>query len=62
MFDHVAIHVADLATSERFCRTVLPTLGIEPTHVADGRIEWNDLHLVSFSALLDRNISPTGQS
>jgi catechol 2,3-dioxygenase-like lactoylglutathione lyase family enzyme len=51
MFDHVAIHVADLATSERFYRTVLPTLGIEPTHVADGRIEWNDLHLVAASAV-----------
>jgi catechol 2,3-dioxygenase-like lactoylglutathione lyase family enzyme len=50
MFDHVAIHVADLAASERFYRTVLVALGIESTRVADSRIEWNDFHLVAASS------------
>lgn len=50
MFDHVAIHVADLTASERFYRTVLAALGIEPTHVAAGRLEWDDLHVVAASA------------
>ena len=50
MFDHVAIHVADLAAAGRFYRTVLPVLGIEGTCVVDGRIEWNDFHLVAASS------------
>jgi catechol 2,3-dioxygenase-like lactoylglutathione lyase family enzyme len=47
MFDHVAIHVVDLAASERFYRTVLAALGIESTHVAADRIEWDDFHVVA---------------
>src|ERR671931_2459222 len=31
MFDHVGIAVADLAASERFYRTVLSALGVEPS-------------------------------
>jgi catechol 2,3-dioxygenase-like lactoylglutathione lyase family enzyme len=50
MFDHVAIHVADLAASERFYRTVLGALGIEPTHVAADKVEWDDFHMLAASA------------
>ncbi len=32
MFDHVGITVSDLAASERFYRTVLSVLGVEPSH------------------------------
>jgi catechol 2,3-dioxygenase-like lactoylglutathione lyase family enzyme len=32
MFDHVSIRVADYSASERFYRTTLEQLGIEPTH------------------------------
>jgi catechol 2,3-dioxygenase-like lactoylglutathione lyase family enzyme len=50
MFDHVAIHVADLAAAERFYRTVLALLGIESARDADGRMEWDDFHLVAASS------------
>lgn len=42
MFDHVGIAVTDLAASERFYRTVLSALGIEPTHADPGLVEWED--------------------
>ena len=42
MFDHVGIAVSDLAASERFYRTVLSVLGIEPTHADAGLVEWDD--------------------
>ena len=32
IFDHVGIAVSDLAASERFYRTVLSVLGVEPSH------------------------------
>ena len=32
MFDHVGIAVSDLGVSERFYRTVLSVLGVEPSH------------------------------
>jgi catechol 2,3-dioxygenase-like lactoylglutathione lyase family enzyme len=42
VFDHVVVAVSDLAASERFYRTVLSMLGVEPTH-ADARVvEWED--------------------
>jgi catechol 2,3-dioxygenase-like lactoylglutathione lyase family enzyme len=47
VFDHVAIAVSDLAASERFYRTVLGALGLDPTHAGQDRIEWDDLHLVA---------------
>ena len=34
MFDHVGIAVSDLAASERFYRTVLSVLGVEPSYAA----------------------------
>ena len=50
MFDHVGIRVSDRAASERFYRTVLGTLGLEPTfagtdRVGDELVEWDDFAL-----------------
>jgi catechol 2,3-dioxygenase-like lactoylglutathione lyase family enzyme len=42
MFDHVGIAVADLAASERFYRTVLSALGVEPGHADAELVEWDD--------------------
>jgi catechol 2,3-dioxygenase-like lactoylglutathione lyase family enzyme len=43
MFDHVGIAVADLAASERFYRTVLSVLGVEPSHADAELVEWKDI-------------------
>jgi catechol 2,3-dioxygenase-like lactoylglutathione lyase family enzyme len=42
VFDHVAITVSDLAASERFYRTVLSVLGVEPGHADAELVEWED--------------------
>ena len=42
MFDHVGIAVSDLTVSERFYRTVLSALGVEPSHADDELVEWED--------------------
>lgn len=42
MFDHVGIAVSDFAASERFYRAVLSALGVEPHHVDDTLVEWED--------------------
>jgi catechol 2,3-dioxygenase-like lactoylglutathione lyase family enzyme len=42
MFDHVGISVSDLAASERFYRTVLSVLGVEPSHADAELVEWED--------------------
>jgi catechol 2,3-dioxygenase-like lactoylglutathione lyase family enzyme len=42
MFDHVGIAVSDLAASQRFYRTVLSTLGAEPSHADTALVEWED--------------------
>jgi catechol 2,3-dioxygenase-like lactoylglutathione lyase family enzyme len=42
VFDHVAIAVSDFAASERFYRTVLSTLGAEPSHADAELVEWED--------------------
>jgi catechol 2,3-dioxygenase-like lactoylglutathione lyase family enzyme len=42
MFDHVGIAVSDLAASERFYRTVLSVLGIEPSHADAAMVGWED--------------------
>ena len=42
MFDHVGVAVCDLAASERFYRTVLSAIGIEPDHADPGLVEWED--------------------
>jgi catechol 2,3-dioxygenase-like lactoylglutathione lyase family enzyme len=42
VFDHVGIAVSDLAASERFYRTVLSALAIEPDHADAEFVEWED--------------------
>ncbi len=42
MFDQVTIRVAEYEASERFYRTVLGALGIEPNRSGADRIEWDD--------------------
>ena len=42
MFDHVGIAVSDLRVSERFYRTVLGVLGIEPSHADAEMVGWDD--------------------
>jgi catechol 2,3-dioxygenase-like lactoylglutathione lyase family enzyme len=42
VFDHVAIAVSDLAASERFYRSVLSVLGVEPSHADAELVEWED--------------------
>ena len=42
MFDHVGVAVSDLAASECFYRTVLATLGIEPSYADAHLVEWED--------------------
>nr|WP_053226407.1 VOC family protein [Solirubrobacter soli] len=42
MFDHVGVAVSDLAASERFYRTVLSALGVEPSHADAELVEWED--------------------
>jgi catechol 2,3-dioxygenase-like lactoylglutathione lyase family enzyme len=42
VFDHVGVAVSDLAASERFYRTILSVLRIEPSHADAGLVEWDD--------------------
>jgi catechol 2,3-dioxygenase-like lactoylglutathione lyase family enzyme len=42
VFDHVGIAVSDIAASERFYRTVLSVLGVEPSHADAELVEWED--------------------
>jgi catechol 2,3-dioxygenase-like lactoylglutathione lyase family enzyme len=42
VFDHIGVACTDLAASERFYRTVLSALGIEPTHADAALVEWED--------------------
>ena len=42
VFDHVGIAVSDLGASERFYRTVLSVLGVEPSHADAELVEWED--------------------
>jgi catechol 2,3-dioxygenase-like lactoylglutathione lyase family enzyme len=42
VFDHVAIAVSDFAASERFYRTVLGALGVEPSYADAELVEWED--------------------
>lgn len=47
MLDRVTVRVADLAASERFYRTVLGGIGIEPSGSVPGTVEWNDFALAT---------------
>jgi catechol 2,3-dioxygenase-like lactoylglutathione lyase family enzyme len=42
VFDRVGVAVSDLAASERFYRTVLSALGVEPSHADAALVEWED--------------------
>src|SRR3954466_2789729 len=42
VFDHVGIAVSDLAASERFYRTVLSVVGVEPSYADAELVEWDD--------------------
>jgi catechol 2,3-dioxygenase-like lactoylglutathione lyase family enzyme len=42
VFDHVGIAVSDLAASERFYRTLLGILGIEPSYAGTDMVGWED--------------------
>jgi catechol 2,3-dioxygenase-like lactoylglutathione lyase family enzyme len=42
MFDHVGTAVSDLGASERFYRTVLSVLGLEPSHADAEMVGWED--------------------
>jgi catechol 2,3-dioxygenase-like lactoylglutathione lyase family enzyme len=42
VFDHVGIHGSDLAASERFYRTVLSALGVEPSYAGADMVGWED--------------------
>ena len=42
MFDHVGVAVSDLAASERFYRTVLSVLGLEPSYAGADMVGWDD--------------------
>jgi len=47
VFDHVTIRAADRTASERFYRTMLGPLGIEPTHAEEEGIEWDDFSILA---------------
>jgi catechol 2,3-dioxygenase-like lactoylglutathione lyase family enzyme len=46
VFAHVTIRASDLGRSERFYRTVLGAIGIEPTRDTDRIIAWDDFAIV----------------
>jgi catechol 2,3-dioxygenase-like lactoylglutathione lyase family enzyme len=50
MLAHVTIRVSERAESERFYRTVLTVLGIEPTHDTPELIAWDDFALIAADA------------
>jgi catechol 2,3-dioxygenase-like lactoylglutathione lyase family enzyme len=47
MFDHVTIRATDRLASARFYRTVLGTLGIEPSYAGPEMIEWDDFSIIA---------------
>src|ERR1700742_898767 len=49
MFDHVAIRAGDLASSRSVFKTVLATLGIEPTSDGETLTMWHDFLISSAS-------------
>jgi catechol 2,3-dioxygenase-like lactoylglutathione lyase family enzyme len=47
VFDHVTLRAGDLEASVAFYRTLLGTLGIEPTHASSGCVEWDDFSIMA---------------
>jgi catechol 2,3-dioxygenase-like lactoylglutathione lyase family enzyme len=56
VFDHVTIHAADRAASERFYDTVLPTVGIEKTHSGEDLAEWDDFSVMQAGESVTRRL------
>jgi catechol 2,3-dioxygenase-like lactoylglutathione lyase family enzyme len=50
VFDHVTLRASDRPESERFCRTVLGALDIEPTHAGAAVTEWDDFSIAAARA------------
>jgi catechol 2,3-dioxygenase-like lactoylglutathione lyase family enzyme len=50
MLAHVTIRVGDRKASERFYRTVLDVVGIEPTHETPQLMAWDDFAIVAADA------------
>jgi catechol 2,3-dioxygenase-like lactoylglutathione lyase family enzyme len=50
VFAHVTIRVSDRPASERFYRTSLATLGIEPTHDREDLVAWDDFAIIAADA------------
>ncbi len=50
MFDHVSIRSQNPSASERFYRTVLSALGIDPSRVSPEAIEWDDFSILAADA------------
>jgi catechol 2,3-dioxygenase-like lactoylglutathione lyase family enzyme len=50
VFDHVAIRAADRSASERFYRTTLGAIGIEPSETGEETIGWDDFWLADADA------------
>jgi catechol 2,3-dioxygenase-like lactoylglutathione lyase family enzyme len=50
MFAHVTIRAADREASERFYRTVLGALGIQPTHERADLVAWDDFAILQADA------------
>jgi catechol 2,3-dioxygenase-like lactoylglutathione lyase family enzyme len=50
MFAHVTIRAANREASERFYRTVLGALGIEPTHERADLVAWDDFAILQADA------------
>ena len=47
MFAHVTVRASDRPASERFYRTVLGTIGIEPTHDRAEIVAWDDYAVIA---------------
>jgi catechol 2,3-dioxygenase-like lactoylglutathione lyase family enzyme len=50
VFDHVGIRVFDRPAAERFYRSVLAALEIEPSHAETGALEWEDFSIAAADA------------
>jgi catechol 2,3-dioxygenase-like lactoylglutathione lyase family enzyme len=50
LFAHVGIRANDRSASERFYRTVLGAIGVQPTHESDALVAWDDFALSGFDA------------
>jgi catechol 2,3-dioxygenase-like lactoylglutathione lyase family enzyme len=47
VFDHVTLRASDRPTSERFYRSVLGALRIEPTYAGEALVQWDDFSIAA---------------